>query len=165
MADNYLGIDPSTVASGYGVINSNGELIDWGVIRPNKKKLNEAQQAAFQYNAFEELVKKYDIKGIATEDQHSGPNPDTLKKLSRVSGYLMLLAGQYDLPFQLYHPSSWRKVSLGKGNAKKVDSVNWANKKYSLLLDEKKHNDIAEGIGICFAGMLHFTGEEHKIKA
>lgn len=166
MADNYLGIDPSTVASGYGVIDSNGDLIDWGVIKPNKNKLSETQQAAFQYNAFKELVEKYDIKGIATEDQHSGPNPDTLKKLSRVSGYLILLAGQYDLPFELYHPSSWRKITLGKGNAKKEDSVSWANEKYELLLDVKKKNgnDIAEGIGIAYAGMLHFTGEQ-KLQA
>jgi crossover junction endodeoxyribonuclease RuvC len=166
MADNYLGIDPSTVASGYGIINSNGELIDWGVVKPNKRKLNEAQQAAFQYAAFTELITKYNIKGIACEDQHRGPNADTLKKLSRVTGYMILLAGQHEVPIELYHPSSWRKTSLGKGNAKKEDSVNWVNEKYELLLDVKKHNDIAEGIGVCFAGMLHFTGgNEHGDKA
>lgn len=154
----FLGIDPSTVASGYGILQSDGQLVDWGVIKPNKKILTEAQQASFQYNAFCELMEKYTIKGIACEDQHRGPNADTLKKLSRVSGYVILLAGQYDVPIELYHPSSWRKTVLGKGNASKEDSISWVNEKYNLNFI-KKDNDIAEGISIAFAGMLHFTGE------
>lgn len=158
MDEYYLGIDPSTVASGYGVIHSSGDLVDWGVVRPNKKKLSEAQQAAYQYNAFTEIMQKFNIKGIACEDQHRGPNADTLKKLSRVSGYMILLAGVHDVPIQMYHPSSWRKIILGKGNASKDESIEWVKGKYDILL-RKKDNDIAEGIAIGYAGMLHFAGE------
>jgi crossover junction endodeoxyribonuclease RuvC len=159
MEQYYLGIDPSTVASGYGIISSSGDLVDWGVVKPDKKKLTEAQQAAFQYNAFAALMEKYNIVGIACEDQHGGPNPDTLKKLSRVSGYMILLAGQHDVPIELYHPSSWRKVVFGTGKASKEDSLIWAKDKYDLLL-RKKDNDIAEGIAICYTGMLHFTSNK-----
>lgn len=157
----YLGIDPSTVASGYGIIHSSGDLIDWGVVKPNKNKLSEAEQAAFQYKAFSELMEKYSIKGIACEDQHRGPNAVTLKKLSRVSGYIILLAGMYDVPIELYHPSSWRKEILGNGRATKKDSIEWVKNKHQLLL-RQKDNDIAEGIAIAHAGMLHFAGNENK---
>lgn len=158
MANHYLGIDPSTVSTGYAVMSDTGELIDWGVIKPNKKKLSEAQQAAFQYNTLVEIMEKYEVKGVACEDQHRGPNADTFKKLSRISGYMMLLAGQYDLPFVLYHPSSWRKRVLGKGNATKEETIEWANEQYQLLL-KKNDNDIADAIGITLSAMLHFTGE------
>lgn len=156
MADNYLGIDPSTVSTGYAVMDSNGDLIDWGVIKPDKKKLTEPQQAAFQYNELAAIIEKHNVKGIGCEDQHRGPNADTFKKLSRVSGYLILLAGQYDLPLELYHPSSWRKTVLGKGNAKKKETIDWANDTYDLLL-RLKDNDIADAIGIVKAATFHYT--------
>ena len=161
---NYLGIDPSTVSTGYAVMNEKGELIDSGVIKPNKKKLTEPQQSAFQYNALAEVIDKYNIEGIGCEDQHRGPNADTFKKLSRVSGYVILLAGQYDLPLELYHPSSWRKTVQGKGNAKKKETVDWVNATYGLSL-KLKDNDIADAVGIAKATVLHFTGETNGDKA
>lgn len=158
MEEMYLGIDPSTVASGFAVMSGSGALIDWGVIKPNKKKLDETQQAAYQYQALIEIMSKYNIVGIGCEDQHRGPNADTFKKLSRVSGYIILLAGMFNVPLKLYHPSSWRKIVHGKGNAKKEETLIWANETYELLL-RKKDNDIADAMGICRASMLHFTGE------
>lgn len=154
---NYLGIDPSTVATGYAVMDSiTGDLLDWGVIKPNKKKLTEPQQVKLQYDTLAELIEKWDIKGIGCEDQHQGPNAVTFKKLCRISGSFMLLAGQYDLPFELIHPSSWRKVVHGKGNASKEDTLNWVKDTYQLLLT-KKDNDITDAIGITKASVLHFT--------
>ena len=153
---NVLGIDPSTVSTGYAVMNEEGKLLTWGVIKPNKKKLTEPQQAVFQYQTLAELIEKWEVKAIGCEDQHRGPNPDTFKKLSRISGYLMLLAGQYDLPFELFHPSAWRKTIHGKGNAKKEDTLNWAIVTYGLSLTPKD-NDIADAIGICKAAVLHFS--------
>lgn len=152
---NVLGIDPSTVATGWGVINEKGQLIAHGVVQPDKKALSETQQAAFQYNSLDEIIEKYDIVAIACEDQHKGVNPDTFKKLSRISGYLQLLAGQKDLPFEFFHPSSWRKIVLGDGKASKEDSLKWVEETYELKL-LKKQNDIAEGIAIAKAGTVHF---------
>jgi crossover junction endodeoxyribonuclease RuvC len=151
-----LGIDPSSVATGYAIMDTAGDLLDWGVIKPNKKKLTEPQQAKFQYDALAELIEKWEVSAIGCEDQHRGVNADTFKKLSRISGYLMLLAGQYDLPFELLHPSSWRKIVHGKGNAKKEDTLAWVKETYELLLS-KKDNDIADAIGIAKAAVLHFT--------
>lgn len=164
MANIILGIDPSTVATGYAVMTESGDLIDWGVIRPDKKKLTEAQQASFQYNALAEIIEKHNVTAIGCEDQHRGPNADTLKKLSRVSGYMILLAGQYDVPIELYHPASWRKIVLGKGNAKKEEAIPWANETYKLLL-RKKDNDIADAIGICKAATLHFMQTDKEEQA
>lgn len=159
----YMGVDPSTVSTGYSVFHSNGDLVDWGVIRPNKKKLTEPQQAAFQYNALNEIMKKYNIVGVGCEDQHRGPNVDTLKKLCRVTGYVILLAGLYDVPLKLYHPSSWRKVANGKGNATKQETIDWANETYNLLL-RVKDNDIADGIGIGYAAMVDLLGDKQAEK-
>lgn len=154
---NYLGVDSSTSATGWGVINAAGELLDWGVIKPSKTKLTVPQQYALKYRTLEEAALKHEVQGIFCEDQHGGLNKDTLKKLSRVSGVVGLLAGMYDLPFEYIHPSAWRKVVLGKGNADKEDAVNWANERFGLTLTLKQ-NDIAEGIGIAQAAVDFYTG-------
>jgi Holliday junction resolvasome RuvABC endonuclease subunit len=73
---------------------------------------------------------------------------------------MVLLAGQYKLPFELMHPSSWRKVTHGKGNAKKEDTLNWVNEVYDLALTAKE-NDIADAIGIAYAGVSYFMGEDN----
>lgn len=155
-----LGIDPSTASSGYAVMDEDRNLLDYGVIKPNKKKLTIGQQAAMQYNKLSEVIEECGVEAIMCEDQHGGLNKDTLKKLARTSGYMVLLSGQYDLPFELLHPSSWRKVTHGKGNAKKEDTLNWVNETYGLGLTEKE-NDIADAIGIAYAGVSYFTGENN----
>jgi Holliday junction resolvasome RuvABC endonuclease subunit len=58
------------------------------------------------------------------------------------------------------HPSSWRKVTHGKGNAKKEDTLNWVNEVYDLALTAKE-NDIADAIGIAYAGVSYFMGEDN----
>ena len=156
---NLLGIDPSTVASGYSVLNHLGELLDYGVIKPNKNKLNEAQQAIYQYTKLKELMETHDIKMIACEDQHRGPNADTFKKLSRVSGYVILLAGQFDVPISIYQPSSWRKLTHGKGNVNKAFTRQWVNDTYNLSF-KKKDEDITDSIGIAHA-LLNQINEEN----
>ena len=152
---NVLGIDPSTVATGWGVVNKKGELIAHGVIAPDKKTLSEVQQAAFQYNSLSHIIKEYNIEAVICEDQHKGANSDTYKKLCRITGYVQLLAGLNELPFEFFHPSSWRKITLGNGKATKEDAIQWVNETYGLKL-LKKQNDIAEGIAIAKAGTIHF---------
>ena len=155
-----LGIDPSTASSGFAVMNEHRELLAYGVIKPNKRKMTIGQQAAMQYNTLAKVIEECAVEAILCEDQHGGLNKDTLKKLARTSGFMVLLAGQYDLPFELMHPSSWRKVTHGKGNAKKEDTLNWVNEVYGLELTDKE-NDIADAIGIAYAGVSHFTGEDN----
>lgn len=155
---NFLGIDPSTASSGYAVLSDKYELIAYGTIKPNKKKLTVGQQALMQYSKLCQVIEETEVKAILMEDQHGGLNKDTLKKLARTSGYMILLSGQYDLPLEILHPSSWRKVVHGKGNAKKEDTLNWANETFGLELEEKD-NDIADAIGIAWTAVTHFADE------
>lgn len=151
----YLGIDPSTKATGYGVVDDQEQLIAWGVIEPNKNQMDAREQAVFQYGKLTEIIQKYEVTHIACEDQFNGVNPDTFKKLSRVSGYIILLAGQFQLPLELYTPTEWRKVFHGHGKVTKKDTLNLVNHLYQLGL-KSKQNDIADAIGIAIAGKRAF---------
>ena len=151
----YLGIDPSTKSTGYGVVNDAEELIGWGVIEPNKKKMDVREQAVFQYEQLKNLIEKYQVTHICCEDQFNRINADTFKKLSRISGYIILLSGQLQLPIQLYPPKKWRKIFHGDGKAKKEDTLELVNRLFNLDL-KANQNDIADAIGIAIAGRRGF---------
>lgn len=151
----YLGIDPSTSCTGWGVLNSKGELIEYGDIPVDKDDLNVVSQLMHQHEQITHIVDKYQIKGIACEDQFLGKNANTLIKLSRVTGCVMLIAGQKNIPFKLFYPSSWRKVTLNNGKATKKDCIQWCLDTYDVKF-KVKENDIAEGIGVAYAGLQYF---------
>ena len=149
MESYYLGVDPSTKSTGYGVFNQLGELVDYGVITPKKGRpnLRPEEEMYIQYLALKELIEKYMPKQVVCEDQFMKTNVDTLKKLSRVTGNVLLISAQHGIPVELVYPSSWRKVFHGTGKAKKEDTINKVNGLFELGL-KKKDNDIADAIGI-----------------
>ena len=158
MKDMYLGIDPSTVSSGFGVMDSEGNLVDYGVVKVDKKKLTDQEQVIHQYNSILELVEKYNIAGIGCEDQFQGPNAETFKQLCRAAGSFMVLAAMKDIELRMFHPSSWRKITHGKGNVGKEHTRLWVNETYNKEF-KKAHNDITDAIGIAKAFTVLKTGE------
>jgi crossover junction endodeoxyribonuclease RuvC len=152
---NYLGIDPSTKATGYGIINDKGELLDYGVLSPDPD-MDFGQMLVYKQDFLRQLVREYKIMAIGCEDQYSGVNPDTFKKLSRVTGLVQMLAAQQELPLELYYPAAWRKVFHNTGKAKKRDTLNLVNQKYGIKLLVKQ-NDISDAIGIAYTTMTQFT--------
>ena len=164
MAEFYLGLDPSTKKSGYAIMNHTAELIEYGVVdlgnqKPKKSKLKgrvldedvreltPAEEMLVQHKVFTDLILKYKPKKIVCEDQFFGNNVDTLKKLSRVTGTILLVAAQHNIPIELVYPTQWRKVYHGKGSVKKDDTLKKVNEDFGLKL-RKKDNDISDAIGI-----------------
>lgn len=154
----YLGIDPSTASTGFGVIGLDDELLAWGAIAPDKKILNEAECITLQYNVLAEVLDTYDILGIGCEDQFAGPNQKTYKQLCRISGCFILLGGMHGVPVEILTPGAWRKLTHGKGDVNKKYTQKWVNETYAQKF-LVKHNDITDGIGIAYATKKHFQGE------
>jgi len=163
MEEMYLGIDPSTASTGFAVMDSNFNLVDYGVIKVDKKKLTELEQTVYQYDKINELVEKYGIVGIGCEDQFQGPNAQTFKQLSRVAGSFIVLAALQQIELEMLHPSKWRKITHGKGSMKKEDTRVWVNETYNKEF-KKKDNDITDAIGIAKAFALLKMGEQENAK-
>lgn len=155
---SYLGIDPSTSSTGYGVLGEDGELLAWGAIAPDKKTLTDAECLNFQAQAISEVLQNYDIQGVVCEDQFQGPNSLTYKQLCRISGGFILLAGMMDIRIEIMTPGQWRKATHGKGNVDKKFTQKWVNETYDKAF-LVKHNDITDAIGIAYACRELFRGE------
>jgi crossover junction endodeoxyribonuclease RuvC len=148
MEEYYLGIDPSIWSTGWGLLNGNHEIVDYGRIKADKH-LAIHEVVEVQYRFLSELLAKYSVSSILCEDQYQGCNVDTLKKLSQNRGAIMLLAAQKQIPFRTMAPSSWRKAFIGlqSGKANKKDCVRAINDMYGLKL-KFVQNDIAEALAM-----------------
>lgn len=148
----YLGLDPSTKSTGWAVIGSNGELIDYGVICP-PSTMTETQNIALQKTAFSKIVVNNNIRYIICEDQFFGNNVDTLKKLVRVSTVAMIVGFEQMIPLQMCIPAQWRKITHGTGKANKALTRKWVNETFGTSF-KAKENDITDAIGIAYACYL-----------
>lgn len=159
---NYLGIDPSTVSTGYAIINSQGKLLDRGVISP-PKDLTDNEKMAYLYENLANIIAHHSVKTIGCEDQFNGPNVMTLIKIARTASVAMLLAAQNQIDLHMFYPASWRLLFHGNGKAKKVDTINLVNEMHALSL-KGKDNDIADAIGIAHATLQKCQGGCTPIK-
>src|SRR5579862_956488 len=116
-----LGIDPGTLATGYGIISSrNGKLtlIDCGAIRNN----SDRPMALRLQSIFESLGKtiaKFRPDECAIETAFYGKNAQSALKLGQARGVAMLAAITNNVPISEYSPREVKKALVGNGAASK----------------------------------------------
>jgi Holliday junction resolvasome RuvABC endonuclease subunit len=162
MGNYYMGIDPSTVSTGYAVIDEQGRLITYGLINPNEDD-NHIDKLAYQWSMIRQLLLDHCPVAIVCEDQYQGPNVATLIKIARTSAALMIAAGDRGIPVTMMYPAEWRKIYHGRGDVVKKDTLNLVNESHGLKL-RVKDNDIADAIGMAHACLLVACGIYEKPK-
>jgi crossover junction endodeoxyribonuclease RuvC len=148
----FLGLDPSTKSTGWAIIKKTGELVNYGVICPDKD-LTERDKIAFQQIGMRQIIHDNKVEAIACEDQFFANNVDTLKKLVRVSSIAMLVSINEGVPLTMYFPAQWRKITHDTGKANKALTRKWVNETFNKKFLAKE-NDITDAIGIAFACYL-----------
>jgi Holliday junction resolvasome RuvABC endonuclease subunit len=159
MMDYYLGLDPSALSAGYCVIDSSGQPIvygKWSYSECNSESLLEQQKE------LDRLLEEFPCKKAFCEDQFFGNNPDTLKKLSRVTGVMLMTCAKHGIEVELVYPAQWRKIFHGDG--KKHDKRSTFNKVVEDYGFKKfkftKDNDITDAVGIAKALQMAETEAE-----
>lgn len=116
-----LGIDPGTVVTGYGLIETDGtnfRAIDYGCIRPpSNLKLSDRYLVIF--NALEELIEKYSPDAMAIETQYVAKNPQSAIKLGMARGIAVVAAKRRGMSVFEYSPSKAKSSVVGNGRASK----------------------------------------------
>ena len=167
-----LAIDPSLNSTGYAVFDmATGKVVELGLIKPTKDALQTAKMAEV-YTAIDSLIAKYQPGVIVCEDQFAKLNAQTLMKLSHVRGMVMLLAGQYHLPFVLYSPGEVKKVVADNGRASKSDvylavkdyfqnepeGAKWLSSPKVIEQGKYKNDDVSDALAIAQAHWLLQNG-------
>jgi crossover junction endodeoxyribonuclease RuvC len=117
-----LGIDPSSVATGYGLIESDdgGEttVLGYGTIKPGRRETLQAKLLAIK-SGIESLISGYKPDEVAIENPFYAQNIRTAITLGQVRGaVLVAVAGTGSALFE-YSPLEIKKAVTGYGQAEK----------------------------------------------
>jgi len=117
-----LGIDPGLDATGYGIIDFDGQnfkVVEAGLVRTSHKRPMEKRLKKI-YSALTELIKEFQPKVLVLEKLYSHyKHPTTAILMGHARGVCCLLSGMFDIELINYSPTRIKKAVTGKGNASK----------------------------------------------
>jgi len=119
MSDIILGIDPGTQITGYGVLSSSMQVIDFGCIRCTTK-LSLGDRYKILFESMETLIALHQPMAIAVESQFVLKNPQSAMKLTVVKGIVMLAASRANVSLFEYAPKKAKLAVVGNGKASKL---------------------------------------------
>jgi len=142
-----LGIDPGSRITGYGVINTVGQRIEYiasGCIRITEKEL--PQRLGQVFAGVNEIIETYSPEQFAIEQVFMGKNADSALKLGQARGVAIVAAVQHDLPVAEYAARSVKQAVTGKGSADKEQVQHMVQ--LLLKLPGKPQEDAADALAI-----------------
>lgn len=148
-----LGIDPGLQHTGWGIINSIGNKLEYiasGVVSPPKDsdialRLNVIAKEISSY------IELYKPEEAAIEETFINENAMSSLKLGHVRGAIMVTIGSFNIPIAEYATRLVKKAITGQGKADK-DQVKHMVKLLLPTADPKRHDaSDALAIAICHA--------------
>lgn len=114
-----LGIDPGTRITGFGLIRTNLEPIDFGCIRP-PAKLPLQERYRILFDAVEQLLDKHKPSAVVVESQFVLHNAQSAIKLGMAKGMVILAAARRGIEVFEYAPTKAKLSIVGTGSASKA---------------------------------------------
>ena len=143
-----LGIDPSTVNTGYGVISLKGsqvECLDYGVISPPPKQ-DLSKRILYIHNGLKHIFDKYKPHHTAVERVFLGKNPQAAFKIGHIFALCILESETHGSQFFEYASRFVKKNTTFSGNASKVLVQQFMMNKFKLK--EKKQLDATDALAV-----------------
>ena len=120
-----VGIDPGTIATGYGFIEENNgkiRLLETGTIEP-KRKDPLAKRIERIYGNLDQLITEYRPDILILEKLYAHyKHPTTANILGHVRGVICLLTAQRNVVLVEHSVKRIRKALTGNGNATKIQT-------------------------------------------
>ena len=158
-----LGIDPGSINTGYGIIDSNGnhcKHVDDGVIKVRGETLADKLKVIHQ--GIIEIIHEYEPVEVSIERIFMNRNADSVIKLGQARGVAIAACAIQDLPVYEYTANQVKQATVGKGHATKEQVQHMI--KILLCLEKRPKADAADALAIalCHAnsreGLLRMQG-------
>jgi crossover junction endodeoxyribonuclease RuvC len=151
-----MGIDPGTVATGYGVVlrrdDGSVRLLECGVIRPTAGAPLPARILQI-FRGVEEVMDRLHPSIVSVESVFQGKNARSALVLGHARGAILLAGALRELEIAEYTPVEIKKAVVGHGSATK--------EQVGLLVQERLHlktpprpTDAADGVA---AALCHLV--------
>ena len=116
-----LGVDPGSVSTGYGIIETDGsthKAVVFGALRtPARKSFH--YRLLHIYTELDRLLAGESVDVLAIEDVFYATNVQSALRLGHARGIPLLIAAQKDLPVYEYSPLEIKSAVVGYGRAEK----------------------------------------------
>ena len=116
-----LGVDPGTLATGYGVLEGSGgscRILEYGVIL-NKSNRGMALRLKEIHTRLTSVIERLHPDELAIETAFYGKNVQSALKLGHARGVSILTAVMHEIPTTEYSPREVKKAVVGNGAASK----------------------------------------------
>ncbi len=116
-----LGIDPGTVAAGYGAIECVGgrtRLVDCGAVCA-KRSMSLAERLNVIHAGLEEVIHRLKPEVAVVEEPFAGKNLATAIAIGEARGVALLACSVAGLPIEEFSPSEIKRAVTGNGLARK----------------------------------------------
>lgn len=116
-----LGVDPGTLATGYGVIQATARgarVLEYNVIKNRSDRSMPLRLKAI-YSALADVIERHHPDEFAIETAFYGKNAQSSLKLGHARGVSILAAVLREIPTAEYSPSEVKKAVVGNGTASK----------------------------------------------
>jgi len=155
-----LGIDPGTIAMGYGVIESRDEeatLIDCGVLNaPSRSPIGE--RLSYLYSELVEIVSKFQPDVLAIEQPFVAKNAKSALAIGRAQAVAILVAANKDIPIHEYTPTRIKQQVASYGASSKEQVQEMVRLQLGLS-QAPQPSDAADALAValCHLGETHFS--------
>jgi len=158
-----LGIDPGSVATGYGVINTEGQqhqLVAFGTIKAGKGDFPERLKTIFE--SICGIIEEYQPDQFAIENVFVSRNAASALKLGQARGAAIVAAVHSNLPVAEYAPREIKQALVGKGNAEKSQVSHMVG--LLLAINDEIPEDAADALAIAICHS-HASVNQNRIEA
>ncbi len=147
-----LGIDPGSRITGYGLINSVGNKLDYihcGCVRTDTPSQPERLKIIFTEIC--QVIEEYSPQQAAVEEIFMGRNASAALKLGQARGSAMVACLFHELPVAEYSARKVKQAVVGAGGADKLQVQHMV--KALLSISDKIAEDAADAlaVAICHA--------------
>jgi crossover junction endodeoxyribonuclease RuvC len=114
-----LGVDPGTVATGWGVVDAGTQRlahVAGGVIRPRGPL---AERLAHIYEQLQRLLADFEPTCVSLEKTFVGENVQSAFRLGEARGAILVAAAQAGVAVREYSPAEIKVAVVGHGRAEK----------------------------------------------
>lgn len=116
-----LGIDPGSLATGYGVVENNGgslQALTWGAVRTQARQSLPARLRRI-YEGLSEVIRVWQPEAVVIEKVFFAENPKAALTLGQARGVALLTVANAEVPLEEYSALEIKQAVVGYGRAGK----------------------------------------------
>lgn len=156
-----LGIDPGSISTGFGIIDSSGnhsQSVNHGIIQTKSPELPVKLHRI--YSQLSDIIDHYQPDEVAIEKIFMHRNADSALKLGQARGAAITLCANKKLKIYEYTANQVKQATVGKGHAAKKQVQHMV--KVLLCLDKIPQEDAADALAVALCH-AHTHGSMKRI--